>query len=47
MKFDCIKCGKFICKLDLRRFENKDEHPLYCGACLKENIATTRVLFKE
>lgn len=47
MKFNCIKCEKFICKLDLRKFENKDEYPMYCKGCLKNNLDETRNMFSK
>lgn len=42
MKFNCIRCGKYICNLDLRKFENKDEDVLYCKKCLNENLEIIR-----
>ena len=47
MKFNCIKCEKFICELDLRKSENKDEHVLYCEDCTKKKLEHTRELFSK
>ena len=47
MKFNCIKCGKLITKLDMRKAENKDdEELLLCKDCLKKDIEFARGLFK-
>ncbi|MEK6949373.1 MAG: hypothetical protein AABX34_04075 [Nanoarchaeota archaeon] len=45
MKFNCIKCGKFICSLDMRKPENKEEYALFCGQCSNENLTFARHLF--
>ena len=45
MKINCVKCGKFVCKLDMRKFENKEEDILFCKSCLSENLDITRELF--
>ena len=47
MKFSCIRCGRFICNLDMRKFENKEEHPMYCSGCLKETLDITKGLFTD
>ena len=36
MKFNCIKCNKYIGKLDIRKNKNKDEDALLCKQCLNE-----------
>lgn len=49
MKFNRIKCGKFICKLDLRKPENKEEaiSVSYCSDCVGRNLNTARSLFQR
>ena len=49
MKFNCIRCGKIVCKLDLRKPENKEEALTisYCGDCLDKNLENARSLFQR
>ena len=46
MIYNCIRCGKFIAKLDMRKIENKDEYPLLCSNCLESDIKFARKLFE-
>jgi hypothetical protein len=46
MKHYCITCGKFVCKLDMRKTENKDELGHYCKNCIKKKVEHVRGLFR-
>jgi DNA-directed RNA polymerase subunit RPC12/RpoP len=49
MKFNCAKCGKFICKLDLRKPKNKEEafDMSNCAGCSKKLLDFARSVFDD